>query len=336
MYKRILKTFAAAVMITAITGTTVFADDVNTLKNSKNQAQNELDQLEDQLAYLLTEMDKLELDMANKSAEIDQATSDLAVAEVVQKQQYDDMKLRIKYMYEDQSASISDVFFTSANMGEVLNKAEYMQQVYDYDRSKLQEMADTASSIAELKAKLESDKAQLEKDEEELTNKQALLYTTIEEKKNEISDWETKINDAVKKAALATATKSYTSYQIPTQANNNSSVASGIVSLAYSFIGTPYVSGGSSPRGFDCSGFTSYLFAQYGIGLSRSSSAQIYGGSPVGSLSEALPGDIICYPGHVGLYVGGGMMIHASVPGDYVKLSSVNIGMSIIGIRRYW
>ena len=61
-----------------------------------------------------------------------------------------------------------------------------------------------------------------------------------------------------------------------TPAKGDSSVASGVVSLAYSLLGVPYVSGGSSPSGFDCSGFTSYLFRQYGISISRSSSAQAY------------------------------------------------------------
>ena len=144
-------------------------------------------------------------------------------------------------------------------------------------------------------------------------------------------------------AARAAATSGQTTTKtkvtsIPTSANNDSSVASNIVSIAYRYVGVPYRSGGASPSGFDCSGLVSYVLAQAGIsGVARSSSSQAYGGVAVsGGISAAQPGDVICYPGHVGIYIGGGQMIHASVPGDYVKVSSVNIGMQIIGVRRYW
>lgn len=162
MRKRIFKSIAAVMLITTISATTVLADDINTLKNQKDQQQKELDSLEDDLAYLLSQMGDLELKMAKISQDINDANVKLADAEEVQQAQYDDMKLRIKYMYEDQSVSIAEVFLTSTDMSSMLNKAVYMQEVYDYDRNKLDEMANTAAEIKSLKEDLENDQQELE------------------------------------------------------------------------------------------------------------------------------------------------------------------------------
>jgi peptidoglycan DL-endopeptidase CwlO len=111
----------------------------------------------------------------------------------------------------------------------------------------------------------------------------------------------------------------------------------GVVGIAMRYLGTPYVWGGASPSGFDCSGFVMYVYSQVGISLPHSSYAQYGYGSPV-SLSQLQAGDLVFFDGlgHVGIYVGGGTFIHAPHTGDVVKISSLSgwYASTFVGGRR--
>lgn len=103
-----------------------------------------------------------------------------------------------------------------------------------------------------------------------------------------------------------------------------SATGNAIVDYAYQFLGTPYLWGGTTPSGFDCSGFTQYVFKNAaGISLPRTTYDQINVGVAV-SYNNLQPGDLVFpHTGHVGIYIGGGQMIHAPSSGDVVKVSSV-------------
>ena len=106
-----------------------------------------------------------------------------------------------------------------------------------------------------------------------------------------------------------------------------------VVNYACQFVGNPYVWGGTSlTKGVDCSGFVMQVYAHYGISLPHSSSALRGVGRGV-SYSEAQPGDIICYSGHVAIYLGGGKIVHASNPKDGIKVSTATY-KKILAVRR--
>ncbi|MBR0171163.1 MAG: SH3 domain-containing protein [Lachnospiraceae bacterium] len=98
---------------------------------------------------------------------------------------------------------------------------------------------------------------------------------------------------------------------------------SAVVAFALQFVGNPYVWGGTSlTHGCDCSGFTMSVYDNFGVKISHASDAQAYVGYPVDGLENAMPGDIISYPGHVALYMGDGQIVHASHPGVGIIVSS--------------
>ena len=124
-----------------------------------------------------------------------------------------------------------------------------------------------------------------------------------------------------------------------------SSIAEQAVQLALTYLGYPYVYGGNSPKGFDCSGFTSYIYKQFGISLNRSAANQLDNGTPV-SMSELIPGDLVLFKkagtgskraSHVGIYIGNHQFVHASTYGVGViinDLSDAYYTTGFVGGRR--
>ena len=129
-------------------------------------------------------------------------------------------------------------------------------------------------------------------------------------------------------SSSSSSSDSSASYSAPTSSNGQA-----VASYACQFVGNPYVYGGSSlTNGTDCSGFVMSVYSAFGIGLPHSSSALRGCGYEV-SLSSAQPGDIVCYSGHVGIYIGNGTIVHASTPSSGITYSSVTY-RSPICVRR--
>lgn len=362
MKNKLFRAFIVALAVSSLTISSVYAaPDADAIKDKKEAAEAEVSSLQEEIADVMREIDDLEEQLITTGEEINQATEDLAAAEEKEKEQYEAMKLRIRYMYEEGNSTILEKITESGSITEFLNKAEYIQNVHNYDREQLQEYVNTKEQVAELKSTLETEQAELESQQSEFEAKKQSLNDTLESKQDEVADLDAEYQAAleeIEKERQAAAEAEARRQQQIAAANNrnnttnnsnnnssagsnnsgsnyvspgNSSTASAIVNAAYSQLGTPYVWSGTTPNvGLDCSGLVQYCHRVAGISLPRTSGPQGSGGQAV---SDPQPGDVVCYSGHVGIYIGGGQMIHAPQPGDVVKIQSV---YGRPWYRRYW
>ncbi len=202
MMKRFVSRILTAVVASSLIVTPVMAaPSVDELESEKAAAQGQVSSLQSQLTDIVEKIDQLESDLVDKQDEITKATDDLGKAEDKEEQQYEDMKLRIKYMYEGGNENLIETLFTSEDFGDLINKAEYVSNVNTYDRDKLDEYVETVQEVKDLKTKLEKEEKELEKTGEEFEAQQDDLNSLISSKEAEISNLDGQIQEAVAEAA---------------------------------------------------------------------------------------------------------------------------------------
>ncbi len=195
---RFLTAFVASSLIVT---PVMAAPSVNKLKENKAAKQNEVKSLQQELTDIMLKLGDLEEEKNKKGEEISQAEDDLVVAEEKEKEQYEAMKLRIKYMYEGGNLSAFEALAGVTNFSDLVNKAEYVQSVHKYDREQLAEYVETKQEISDLKTSLEEDQKTMESLQTEYEDKETELNTTIETKRAEVADLDVQIQAAAEAAA---------------------------------------------------------------------------------------------------------------------------------------
>ncbi len=207
--KKVLNVFAATALTCSMITVPVFAAPASsaTLEAQKKEAQNEVNSLQSQLSTLMSKMTELQGQLITKGEEITKAEQQLADAQEKEKEQYEDMKLRIKYMYEEGDGSALERILSSGSIAEMLSQAEYVQKVHSYDRDMLEQYVETVTEVKDLKSTLESDMNKLEEMQTEYESQQTELNDTIENKSAEVANLDEQIQEAARKAAEEAAAR---------------------------------------------------------------------------------------------------------------------------------
>ena len=384
-------------------------DQVNELEGEQEGIDAEIQVLSNEIAEIMASISLLEEEIEAKKAQIEQAKIDLEEAQKVERQQYEAMKVRVKAVYESGKTSFLDILFSASSMQDMLNKADYVERMHEYDKKMFTNYKIARQNVEDLKETLEIEESELEATQEGLEEEQGSVEEARAELQAISADYAIQISKARQQAEVYKQQIKQRNAQIKqieaeeerkrkeeeerkrkeeeerkrkeeeerkkkeeeakkNSSNNNNSnnsdnstasdsapakevsakstagketVASAkgsakgkeVANYACGFVGNPYVAGGTSlTKGADCSGFTQSVYKAFGYSLPRNSTSQRSVGREV-SYAEAEPGDIICYPGHVAIYIGNGKIVHASSAKTGIKISNA-LYRDILCVRR--
>lgn len=400
--------------------------EIEDIQGVQSGLHEEMEAYDQELITLLTDMDLLKQDISNKEDDIAQAAEDLEQAKEEEQTQYEAMKVRIQYMYENGNQDFWTALIGSKSITELLNRAEYASEVYNYDRKLLEEYQDAVAQVEELQEQYASELSEMEELQISFEEQQTELEGIIAKKRAQIADFDTqlanaktlaaqyaqtvrkqnqiiakqetklaqiaeeerqaKLEEERRKAEAQQNTETGSTEAGSTESSNtetgstesggsstsdgtgssgstsNGSGSSGsssdsnsggngltnsdldpgyatnvsgteVVNYASKFVGNPYVYGGNSlTEGTDCSGFVNLVYAHFGISVPRDSYSLRSAGKTV-SYENAKAGDIICYAGHVAIYMGNGKIVHASTPSTGIKYGTATY-RTILSVRR--
>lgn len=173
---------------------------IDNLNDSKEDMEAAVEELDTKLQSISKQISDLENQLTEKQASVDETQAELAAAEEDRQKQYEDMKLRIQFMYENQNTSALEKLLTAGSIAEFLNSAEYIAQISQYDRNMLVKYEETVDNIAKMEETLKNEISELKAMKQKVEEEQKAVAALVQEKEEKLAETEGQIVDAQKVA----------------------------------------------------------------------------------------------------------------------------------------
>lgn len=359
-------TAAALVLATTIQVTPTFANPVtngqiDATKEQINDFETKIQQLDNRISVAIEKSQELNEEITTQQGKIEETEAEIGKAETAlenHKKVYSERLKSIQLNGDQSVVRYAELLLSSGSVSEFFNRFTAISQFIESDTELLNGLNEKEQALIEAKEQLHTqidqlkqsqvqlaaEQAQIEKDKEQIETDLAAAEGTLQaqlaQQEAEQQAAEQARLQLEQQSLVTTTTTTHTptpalaSAPAPVPATptaiaanvTSSASANAVIANAKQYLGVPYVWGGSTPSGFDCSGFVSYVYRSVGISLPRTSSAQQNVGTRI-SLNQLQPGDLVFRGSpayHVGIYIGGGQYIHAPQTGDVVKIAPFN------------
>jgi peptidoglycan hydrolase CwlO-like protein len=350
--KKLVSTIMIFAITCSVSFTRVHADPasdkakIQQVQAQQNDLENKIEMMDNQIEKIMFKIDDNKKNITKTQADINQAQKDLSKAQDDIKTEENLYGERLRAMYISGSSSYIDIILGSKDMNDFLSRFENIKKIINFDENIISDYKAKKSAIDLKKSALDSKNAKLlslkadnEKELADLNKQKANETALVAQLKEQETKYSAQL--AADQAAVAASLAAIKQIRNSAPSLNSSTTNSGksepnlvssrggasvssnlILAYASNYLGVPYVWGGTTPAGFDCSGFVQYVFAHFGIILPRVSEDQQNVGKYV-SRADLQPGDLVFFGNpahHVGIYVGNGNMINAPHTGDVVKI----------------
>ncbi|WP_434306214.1 NlpC/P60 family protein [Clostridium botulinum] len=356
MNKKVLSAVIALALAVSINAKVMAAPSSGQAHDKTLELEEKIQNMDNSIQNLMYKIEDNNKDIEKNKEDISKLGKDIEKAQKQIESREDLFNKRVRAMYISGFDSYADVLLESKGLSDLITRVDTVKKVMGFDQGVIKELKTKKEEIKEKKVALDKKSTEIvqlkaenekklagmksEKDKQDLVL--ANLRKENERKAAEAAQKQAAERQASQSQASVSQSRGGNSVSVEAPASSGSSGSSSsnssnkpsnpappathgdVVGYAMQFQGVHYVWGGTSPSGFDCSGFVQYVYRNAaGIELPRDTYGQIGAGTRV-SQDQLQPGDLVFpHTGHVGIYIGGGQMIHAPQTGDVVKISSV-------------